>query len=403
MSLKAYYGEFLVSPAPLHLELNYCSHRCAYCFANLNNPQRRTDLTQTINLLKDFKNRDSLPARLLQEGYPVLMSNLVDPFAASNDHQTIPLLELMRAQGIPVTIQTRGGRRIDDALEILEPSVWYISILHNNEEIQRRVEPGAPSPKSRFQLIEKLRSRGHRVVVGLNPLVEEWLPNPEPLIDDIKTAGAEGVWIQELHFNRDQLKTMPPRDRAALGEKLIAEGLARTYQKQASKNGHLDWARLYVQEVGLEVFSAGQPNASEFFKPWRETYAKTFPVMQDLVNWAHVERPDIISIDDFYAHIGLERLPKGVLPGMHHYIGSTARTIVKQMIVPPRQTYKQLLRLIYNLFDAMQSPAKTLAFAYAAEFEEDGYYELVDENRDRYLVFTPEGSYYSHVHYARGG
>ena len=36
-----YWGELFVSPAPLEMTLNHCSHACAYCFANLNDPQRR--------------------------------------------------------------------------------------------------------------------------------------------------------------------------------------------------------------------------------------------------------------------------------------------------------------------------------------------------------------------------
>lgn len=38
--LDVYYGEFLINPIPLELSLNYCSHKCAYCFANVNQPGR---------------------------------------------------------------------------------------------------------------------------------------------------------------------------------------------------------------------------------------------------------------------------------------------------------------------------------------------------------------------------
>jgi len=43
MSIRVYTGELLKSPVPLHLDMNWCSHGCFYCFANLNRPNRRLD------------------------------------------------------------------------------------------------------------------------------------------------------------------------------------------------------------------------------------------------------------------------------------------------------------------------------------------------------------------------
>ncbi|MFH1058314.1 MAG: hypothetical protein V1797_06470 [Pseudomonadota bacterium] len=43
MSLRTYTGEYLVSPVPLHLDLDICSHACWWCFSRLNNPDRLAD------------------------------------------------------------------------------------------------------------------------------------------------------------------------------------------------------------------------------------------------------------------------------------------------------------------------------------------------------------------------
>lgn len=58
----------------------------------------------------------NLAARLMREGYPVMLSNKVDPFAASNYKMTLPHLRLFKAKGIPVAFQTKGGKGIEEAL-----------------------------------------------------------------------------------------------------------------------------------------------------------------------------------------------------------------------------------------------------------------------------------------------
>jgi len=203
--LDAYYGEFLVNPIPLELSMNYCSHKCAYCFANLNHPRRKLDAPRLMRFLADYRNRETLAARLLQAGYPVCISNKVDPFAASNFQQTLPILEGLTALGVSVQLQTKGGQGIDRALEIVSPSVWYVSISTDNDDLRQKIEPGAPSIAARIDLIAKLTDMGHGVVVGINPIVPEWLPDPAPLLVAIRAAGAWGCWIEPLHLNKKQI------------------------------------------------------------------------------------------------------------------------------------------------------------------------------------------------------
>src|SRR6266571_9390 len=75
----------------------------------------------------------------------------------------IPIMEMMTNMGIPIMIQTRGGRGIDDVLSFLPKSMWYISIPILDDDIRKQVEPAAPSIESRFQLIDKLKAAGHEV------------------------------------------------------------------------------------------------------------------------------------------------------------------------------------------------------------------------------------------------
>src|SRR5690349_9361171 len=160
-----YVGDFLISPVPLQLSFNWCSHACSYCFANLNSPGRSFDLKEFQTQLKNIYTNNSLTSTLLREKYPVLISNLVDPFATSNYGVAVPVMEMMTNMEIPIMIQTRGGRGVDDVLSFLPKSMWYISIPMLKDDIRKQVEPAAPSIESRLQLIDKLKAAGHEVLV----------------------------------------------------------------------------------------------------------------------------------------------------------------------------------------------------------------------------------------------
>jgi DNA repair photolyase len=389
-SLQPYYGEFLVSPVPLELDMNYCSHLCGYCFANLNRRDRKINLTQITNLLNGFEERETLEAKLLKERYPVMISNHVDPFAASNYQQTIPLLELLRYHGIPVTIQTRGGRGIDEALELLEPSVWYISITFNDDAARRIVEPGAPTIQSRLELISKLRERGHRVVVGINPLEPEWMPDPASILNECASRGAEGAWIESLHLNPKQRDQMTPREQNAIGETIITRALRHTRGKiDAATAAHFEFARAHASSLGMEVFSIGQPDSTDFFKPWRDVYPKTFPIIQDFVNeFNKLERGALLTWDDFWRALTSQAPFPAIKARMSHYVGSSAHDILATHQFPPTMTYKQLVSVMYQDSRAKQCPARNYGLAFAAEWDGDGWFTLVDEQDRPYLVTT---------------
>lgn len=390
-----YFGEFLISPIPIELSLNYCSHGCAFCFANLNQPDRTAHMQRITNLLRDYRSRDTLEARLLSAGYPVLLSNKSDPFAHSNFQQPLPLLRTMTALEIPVSLQTRGGLGVDEALSFLSPSVWYISINTASEDFRRQLEPGAPTLESRFRLMETLSEKGHRVVLGLNPLVPEWVPDPTPILTRAKACGAEGVWIEVLHFNPKQVQNLSVKERKVLTEDIIARSRKRHCPAVCSQV--LERARATALDLSLSIFSMGQPFASDFFTPWREMYRKTFPVLQDLVNWCVAEQPETLTFDELAARF-VPGLPQGKLP-LTHYIGAVAHNVLRTHRVPSLMTYRQLLSVVWQDPRIKFSPARMSCFAYAAEREGDEWVEFVDGHDLRILAYCPHGTqdYYVEV------
>jgi DNA repair photolyase len=380
--LSVYYGGFLVAPAPLELSLNYCSHKCAYCFANLNKPTRRTELAQSTNLLADFHNRGTLAARLLQDGYPVVFSNKTDPFATSNYKQTIPLTELMIAQNVPIMWQTRGGKGIDDVLSIIPRSAFYISICQADDAIRKRIEPGAPTIQSRLDLAEKLLSLGHVVDIGINPLVPEWMPDPFSFLDQLYAIGIRHTSISPLHMNHKQVSKMTDREKESVGELILKNAQKRT--PSVTDMAYVESACQHAKSLGMHVYSYLDADASYYYDAYREIYPRTFPMAQDFLNHCHeTKQPGDLIFFDEWSDFLCGSLPAGKHK-IEHYIGATRHDLARSQKFPKFMTYRQLLGLSWGDQGSKWQPTKCKAFAYIID---DDNNTIVDDNDLPVLVW----------------
>lgn len=398
--LSPYYGEYLISPVPLELSLNYCSHACPYCFANLVARKRTTDMPQLQRLLQDYPNRKTLTAVLMQQGYPVCFSNHVDPFATSNARQSLPLIETFVGLGIPLQFQSRGGAMSDltvvrQALDLLpNPTVWYVTIEMWDDARRKQLSPAAPSIPHRLELIELLRERGHHVVLGFNPAVPEWITRSEAdlLLEAVAERGVSGVWTERLHFSYPQRDAMTPRERTAIGEPLIKRAMQRrTGAQDADLLCHV---RESAAALGLAVYSIGQPDRSDFFAPYHAAYEHTFPVMQDFINACYDSgvAGQLLPFSTF-ADFFTGSVPTGTLP-IDAYLGAVARNLWHTHKVPAQMTYRQLLAIIYKDMRVKSCPARLPAFAFAAVWDAnapEGWVQLIDAQGMPFLVFDPVG------------
>jgi len=383
-SLSVYWGLFLNACAPLELSLNYCSHNCAYCFANLNSPDRTADVAQVMGLLANYQTKQTFAARLLREKYPVTISNHVDAFSESNWRLSLPLIEALTDQGIPIVFQTKGGTGDREAMKMTPPSVWYISIETLDPAISKRIASGAPLPKERLKLIEDLRSHGHRVVVGINPAVEDWIDDPKELCRQLKEAGCEATWIQPLHLSNNQIKNLGDRESAALGESVL--GKARKMRRDVSNMRIYHACREASLEYGMDTYDLGQPQRSDFFKPYKETYKKTFPVLQDFINhcWDTGKGAnDPIYFKEF-ADFVLPSLPEGVFPLRNHIGAVQFQYFWKEWDskIPKNMDYRTLLQWCWEVNSIIYNPVNSHAFCWAAKkvdkFNPDTHFSPID-------------------------
>lgn len=382
-----YWGDFLFSPVPIELSFNYCSHSCHYCFANLNSPDRRADIKGTINLLSNYWERETYLARLMQEHYPVLVSNRVDPFAASNWRQVLPVLEMMAGAGIPVSFQTKGGRGIEEVLEYTIPSVWYLSIAMWDDRRRKGIEPGAPAIQSRLELITKLRDKGHEVVIGVNPYEADWFApgEEERLLQEFADRGVWGIWCESLHLNKNQLGRIPEKGQTAIGSVVIDNALKK--QQNPDKVRELENFRAIAIAKGLEVHTIGQGHHSRFWEPFERCYPKLFPTNQSFINYCHeinLEDYSLVSLRD-YCEFMLPQLPGGL-----NRIGDYVRVAVKDMrttraLMDSRyQTFYDILRMGWIEPNCRYNLTQWWCFAYATF---DGKPIVDDQDGFPMLVF----------------
>jgi DNA repair photolyase len=395
--LSPFFGEFLISPCPLELSLNYCSHSCYVCFANLNLPSRQADVPRIMRFLGDYPNRSTWEARLLQMGHTTVVSNHVDPFANSNYQQAVPIMEFMTELGLPIQLQTRGGRGVEDTLRYLKPSIWYISMSHLDDSLRKKVEPGSTTIESRFQLMDRLRTFGHRVVLGLNPLVPEWLPDAGPLLKRAQQCGAEAVWIEKLHLNYNQERNMSLKAKEAVTPQVITRAKRRSISQLELASALK--ARSQALDLGLPVYSMGQPYRSDFHKVYQETYTELFPTMQDFINYCYDENlvGQLITFDEF-ADFFCARLPTGIWP-IDGYIGSTSHNLWWDKKIAPNMTFRELFHILWTAPSSRLCPVKWNCFAYAAQWDKDGWIRYADANGMPYIIFDPKGftEYCAHV------
>lgn len=361
--IQPFYGEFLVQPFPLDLALNYCSHKCAYCFANLNKPGRKADLHGIVRQIDRMHDHENLTARLLREGYPVVMSNKVDPFAASNYKLTLPLLKLFKAKGIPVAFQTKGGKGIEDALKLVAPSYWYVSIAFQDDAIRRKIEPGAPSIDERWELVKRLRDAGHAVCIGANPLVPEWLPDIPAFLGRIEASGAQGVWAETLHLNNNQTRNMLPREIENMGSEII-KAAGKKNRVGTPHHEHL-WAMIDACIMrGVRYYGVSSPVASKFWHPAQALYPKLFPVMHDAINWAQWtgQGEPIQMTFKMFRDALFGSFPGGDAHVMD-YLGATGPKLKASIPQAKGLTYEGFLQLVWQHPEMKSNPLKFPCFS----------------------------------------
>ncbi|MGR3388581.1 PA0069 family radical SAM protein [Sagittula sp.] len=232
-----------------------CEHGCVYCFA------RPTHAWLGLSAGLDFETRlvarpgvaEGLRRELAARSYkvaPIAMGTNTDPYQPIEARYglTRQLLEVMSQAGHPVGIVTKGRLILRD-LDILSDMAARrlvrvgISLTTLDPVLSRRMEPRAPAPAKRLEVIRALSEAGVEVRVMTSPVVPGLTDHEvEALLAAARDAGAVAAsWImlrlplEVAPLFRDWLEEHYP-DRAA-------RVMARVREMHGGKDYDASWGR----------------------------------------------------------------------------------------------------------------------------------------------------------------
>ncbi|WP_460707399.1 Rv2578c family radical SAM protein [Myceligenerans halotolerans] len=140
----------------------------------------------------------------------VALGTNTDPYQrAEGRYRLMPgIISALADSGTPFSILTKGTllRRdlplLAEAAERVEVGLG-VSLAFADEELQQRVEPGTPTPRTRLALIRAARDAGLPCGVMVAPVLP-WLTDSRDhlarLLDAVAEAGATGATVLPLHL-----------------------------------------------------------------------------------------------------------------------------------------------------------------------------------------------------------
>ncbi|WP_258341957.1 Rv2578c family radical SAM protein [Saccharopolyspora gregorii] len=192
-----------------------CSHACRYCFA------RRTHTYLDLDSGRDFDskivvkvNAGALVRRELAHprwaGDPIAMGTNTDPYQrAEGRYRLMPeIIAALRDRANPFSVLTKGTLILRD-LELLRqaarvaPVSVAVSLGSLHERVWREVEPGAPAPGRRLDVVRRLTEAGVGCSVMMAPILPGLSDAPEQLEETVAAlvaAGATSITPLVLHL-----------------------------------------------------------------------------------------------------------------------------------------------------------------------------------------------------------
>lgn len=192
-----------------------CSHACVYCFAR--GSHRYLDLDTG----RDFDSQIVVKVNIAEvlgrelgkpgwQGEHVALGTNTDPYQrAEGRYRLMPgIIDALARSGTPMSILTKGTLLRRDLPQLVEaaqraPVALSMSIAVADPDLQRSIEPGAPSARARLDTIAAARDAGFEPDVFVMPVLPHLTDSTAQLgtlLRDIRAAGARSVMYGPLHL-----------------------------------------------------------------------------------------------------------------------------------------------------------------------------------------------------------
>lgn len=203
---------------PFHYTINAfrgCTHACRYCFARPTHEYLDFDsgadfdskVVVKVNVAEVVRREVRRPSWARET---VALGTNTDPYQrAEGRYVLMPgIINALAESGTPFSILTKGTLLARDLPLLVEaaervPVSMAVSLALIDAELQHDVEPGAPSPQARLNLINAIRAAGfdcHVMVAPVLPYLTDSVEHLDAMLKRIAEAGATGVTVFGLHL-----------------------------------------------------------------------------------------------------------------------------------------------------------------------------------------------------------
>ena len=211
-----------------------CSHGCIYCYGMRfwkgKKPEPKEQLVEQLS--KEIPRKRKI--------LPVEIATIVDPYIPKEGHTGITrkILELLIPK-FPVILITRSDLVLRD-IDVLSAGncIVEITVTTPNPEIERRLEPGAPTFQRRIEAIRNLCKSKIPVAPRIDPIIPYINDSPGEIEEVVQTLSKVGA----DHVTSSTMKA----------DSLILRKLSEVFPQQ-----YKDIAALYKKEgkrIGFEYY-----------------------------------------------------------------------------------------------------------------------------------------------------
>lgn len=238
-----------------------CEHGCVYCYA------RPSHAFLGLSPGLDFETRlvarpgiaEVLATELRRPGYrsaPIAIGTMTDPYQpVEREHRLLrAILTVLADFGHPVWITTRGTL-VERDIDLIAPmaarglAAVSISVTTLDATLARQMEPRAPAPARRLQIIRALGAAGIPVRIQVSPLIPA-LTDHE--LEAVMEAGAEAG----ARF-ADAIPLRLPREVAGLFRDWLATTLPDRAARVMGRVRELHGGRDYDPAFGTRMTGQG--------------------------------------------------------------------------------------------------------------------------------------------------
>lgn len=203
-----------------------CSNFCTYCYARATSygmqvamrimPDlklgRGMNVKKVLDIFEDaynYKNRNPYLEWCIRTKRYIELGTIGETFQEADKKYRITwnFLEICDKYKMPLYINTKGNllceseEYFNKLARYSAPIIICLTITTVNDEIGKKIEPNAPLPSQRLELIRRLKAVGIPTVVYTAPFLKEITDAPlEEYINKIIEAGAVGLHLRTFYI-----------------------------------------------------------------------------------------------------------------------------------------------------------------------------------------------------------